>query len=99
MAQCACIRFSKRPARGFVVAESRNQVGLIQPADAFGADIMVAKIATGEIDNDTRAPLRPRLKRGGDAQHRKLTASERSSGNYKVDALCTKGRARWTGRR
>jgi hypothetical protein len=41
-----------------------------RPADVIGAAIMVAKIATGEIDNPGKAPKQAK---GGNARARSLT--------------------------
>lgn len=55
--------------------------GQKRPADAIGLAVMIGKIATGEIEEDTTTPAPPRgdaAKMGGDARARKLTAQERS---------------------
>ncbi len=54
--------------------------GQKRPADAIGAAIMVAKIATGEIeDNPSSTPNRAKGgKAGGKARAQKLTAGQRS---------------------
>lgn len=54
--------------------------GQKRPADAIGAAIMVAKIATGEIeDNPSPVPGRAKGgKAGGKARAQKLTAGQRS---------------------
>jgi hypothetical protein len=58
----------------------RGPKGEKRPADVIGAAIMVAKIATGEIDDDLgKAPKRAKggLK-GGKARAAALTAEQRS---------------------
>lgn len=54
-----------------------------RPADVIGAAVMVAKIATGEIEekatNDGKDPAAVALgKRGGKARAKKLTPEQRS---------------------
>jgi hypothetical protein len=53
-----------------------------RPADAIGRAIMVAKIATGEIEDNKTAPDKAHHsrggKRGGAARAAKLTPEERS---------------------
>lgn len=52
-----------------------------RPADAIGAAIKVAKIATGEIENDADPTndLRDKsAKKGGEARARSLTAEQRA---------------------
>lgn len=52
-----------------------------RPGDVIGAAIMVAKIATGEVENDadeTKAHHREGGKKGGAARATALSAEERS---------------------
>lgn len=61
----------------------RGPKGEKRPADAIGAAIMVAKIATGEIaddiENDGKDPAAKALgKKGGKARAAKLTAERRA---------------------
>lgn len=51
-----------------------------RPADVIGAAVMVAKIATGEIDDPKIAPSRQRAAQaGGKARAGALTESERKA--------------------
>ena len=53
-----------------------------RPADAVARAVMVAKIATGEIEdnrNDIRTAAAVLGSKGGEARARKLTAAERSA--------------------
>ena len=54
--------------------------GQKRPGDVVGAAIMVAKIATGEIEEtpDTREARRASGKKGGKARAKALTPRERS---------------------
>ncbi|HEV3236702.1 MAG TPA: hypothetical protein VGZ25_06910 [Gemmataceae bacterium] len=58
----------------------RGPKGERRPADVIGAAIMVAKIATGEIDDDFgKAPKRAKGgRKGGKARAAALTPEERS---------------------
>ena len=51
-----------------------------RPADVIGAAVMVAKIATGEIEEDTSKTVHTRKGglRGGKARAQKLTPEQRS---------------------
>jgi hypothetical protein len=65
----------------------RGPKGERRPADVIGAAIMVAKIATGEIeDNPSKAPKRAK---GGKARARALTAEQRT------EIARTAASARW----
>jgi hypothetical protein len=54
--------------------------GQKRPADVIGAAVMVAKIATGEIeDNPSKVPARAKGgKKGGAARARRLTDEQRA---------------------
>lgn len=62
-----------------------------RPADVVGAAVHVAKIATGEIkeDTDITRPFRAGGKKGGNARAKKLTPEQRS------DIARTAALARW----
>ena len=49
-----------------------------RPGDVIGAAIMVAKIATGEVEDNATAADKAHQSAGGAARARKLTADERS---------------------
>lgn len=50
-----------------------------RPADVIGAAIKVAKIATGEIEDDRTAPRANGGKIGGKARAAKLSSEQRAS--------------------
>lgn len=62
-----------------------------RPGDVIGAAVHVAKIATGEIEEDTdiTKPFRAGGKKGGKARASKLTPEQRS------DIARTAAMARW----
>lgn len=49
-----------------------------RPADAIGLAVMVAKIATGEIEDNTKSGRVKSGKAGGIARAEKLSSTERS---------------------
>ena len=59
---------------------SKGPKGEKRPADAIGAAVMVAKIATGEIKEETdgKAHARKGGKKGGKARASALTPEQRS---------------------
>lgn len=56
---------------------SKGPKGEKRPADTIGAAVMVAKIATGEIEDDPKSGKVESGKAGGSARAEKLTPEER----------------------
>jgi hypothetical protein len=61
----------------------KGPYGQKRPADAIGLAVMVAKIATGEVEDNATAPDKAHHSRGGKAggaaRAAKLTSEERST--------------------
>lgn len=70
----------------------RGPRGEERPADAIGCAVKVARIATGEVEDERAAELAGRQSNGGRARAEKLTPEERSEIARKAAA------ARWGGR-
>jgi len=57
----------------------RGPKGEKRPADTIGAAIMVAKIATGEVEEESPKPAKKRAgEKGARSRNLKLTAEQRS---------------------
>ncbi len=77
---------------------SRGPKGEKRPADAVGAAVMVAKIATGEIEEDTDAGGKDRAavelgRKGGKARAEKMSPDRRAEIAKKAAAAKTRARA------
>ena len=58
---------------------AKGPKGETRPADVIGMSVMVAKIATGEIEDNQKSGRVRSGKAGGRARADKLTAEERSA--------------------
>lgn len=67
----------------------RGPQGQKRPADIVGAAVMVAKIATGEIEEDVPPPQRRGGLKGGKARAEALTPAQRT------DSARRAAEARW----
>ena len=70
--------------------------GQKRPADAIGAAVLVAKIATGEVEDTREEPTKPHHRagglKGGPARAASLTAEQRAEiGRVAAEARWKKG--------